>query len=219
MATYMIHACEDRIWYVEKYLIPSMLEQGIKEEQILKWYDLEHRGNLYAFADSMKVCGERAEEGIWHLQDDVIISKRFKELTEEHDYEIVAGICMREVSDTILYGRVDKQHIWYSFQCIRIPNRVAQGFAEWFFSFGCKTTQYKKYVDENKYDDLMFWIYLQDFCKWEKTVFNHNPNLVDHIDWLIGGSIVNTDRTRPLRAHFFDDDMELIEKLKQNLKK
>ena len=25
----MIHACEDRMWYVENYLVPSLQEQGI----------------------------------------------------------------------------------------------------------------------------------------------------------------------------------------------
>ena len=31
---YMIHTCEARLWYVEEYLIPSMLKQGIKEDDI-----------------------------------------------------------------------------------------------------------------------------------------------------------------------------------------
>ena len=36
---YMIHCCPKRMWYVEEYLIPSMLRQGIDRDSIIIWND------------------------------------------------------------------------------------------------------------------------------------------------------------------------------------
>ena len=45
---YMIHACPQRMWYVEGFLIPSMKAQGISEEEITVWNDTEGKGNLFS---------------------------------------------------------------------------------------------------------------------------------------------------------------------------
>ena len=49
---YMIHSCDKRLWYVNEYLIPSMKEQGIKNEDIIIWNDDKHHGNLGSYIDS-----------------------------------------------------------------------------------------------------------------------------------------------------------------------
>ncbi len=221
MAKYMIHLIPEREWYVNKYLVPSMLKQGIKNEDIYLWNDEQHLGNLTSFVESMKVCGDYKCDGVWHLQDDVMISHRFKEFTEKLDNEgVVCGICYKKQTDPLPNLRVDKDKMWWSFQCIRIPTSVAKGFADWYFSYAGKTTVYKEYTAENKFDDTMFWIYLQDFNKEIKTVYNAVPNLVNHIDYLIGGSSLGYNRDFILEAHFWDDeeDIKALEKLKEDLK-
>ena len=45
---YLIHAMPKRMWYVEKYLIPSMIEQGIAKENIRVYNDEKGEGNLRA---------------------------------------------------------------------------------------------------------------------------------------------------------------------------
>ena len=45
----MIHCCPKRIWYVEEYLIPSMLRQGIDRENIIVW-----KNNKNGFFRSME---------------------------------------------------------------------------------------------------------------------------------------------------------------------
>lgn len=218
MAKYMIHAVPKRMWYVNEYLIPSMRAQGIPDEDIILWLDDKQMGNLYSFMNSMKVCGEREEDGIWHLQDDVIICRRFKELTEEYDSGIVCGSCIFESGDMTVTGRARKIDMWYSFPCIRIPNHIAKNCAKWFFTFASKNTQFTKYVSANMYDDTMFYIYLLDYEPSIKYVYHLVPNLVDHIDWLIGGtSLTKTDKYQ-YRTYFFEDK-DLIKDLEKSLKK
>jgi len=36
---YMIHSCNSRLWYVEQYLIPSMIKQNIPREDIILFND------------------------------------------------------------------------------------------------------------------------------------------------------------------------------------
>lgn len=42
----LIHACLKRNWYVYEHLIPSLLAQGIKEDEIHVWMDIGGEGNL-----------------------------------------------------------------------------------------------------------------------------------------------------------------------------
>ena len=88
---YMIHSYSKRLWYVEKYLIPSMVEQGIDTSDIYVFNDSNNRGNLQAYLDSVDYIlnNEKLykEDGIWHLQDDVIISSDFAKITYTTKYE------------------------------------------------------------------------------------------------------------------------------------
>jgi len=81
---YMIHSCNKRLWYVKRYLIPSMLEQGISLEDIILWNDYFSVGNQQSWYNSckyIKLC-ESLDSGMWHLTDDVIISYKFYRRTK-----------------------------------------------------------------------------------------------------------------------------------------
>ena len=99
----MIHATPERMWYVENFLQPSLREQGI--EPIL-WNDKDHVGNLTAFLDSLSYCVDtmQSDDRVWHLQDDVIIGRRFYQETHERYFQsepiggrdIICGFCNDE---------------------------------------------------------------------------------------------------------------------------
>ena len=72
---YMIHACPQRMWYVEEFLVPSMRDQDIRPDEIEIRCDTEGKGNLLSCMESFRDCGERPG-GTWHLQDDVSKRKR-----------------------------------------------------------------------------------------------------------------------------------------------
>ena len=55
---YMIHACPQRMWYVNDYLLPSLKAQGIPEEEIAIWNDTEGKGTLFSCLESFKACGK-----------------------------------------------------------------------------------------------------------------------------------------------------------------
>ena len=78
---YMIHACNSRLWYVQEYLVPSMLNQGIEQDDIILYVDENSVGNLASCINSFLALPDD-NKGVWHLQDDVIISRDFKERTE-----------------------------------------------------------------------------------------------------------------------------------------
>ena len=61
MAKYLIHACPKRMWYVQEYLVPSLLKQGIYESDISVYNDIDGLGNL-------KACMRVTEEpGIYRM--------------------------------------------------------------------------------------------------------------------------------------------------------
>lgn len=183
MAKYMIHACDRRMWYVGEHLIPSMLNQGIELRDIRVFNDDKGLGNLKAFRKSIELLDD-SEEGTWHLQDDIIISRDFKYQTEIHNQGIVFGFC----------GYYDEPSTdrWYSFPCIRIPNAVLRDFDIWLDIVRDEHDYHRMMINKNKYDDSLFRDYCteQGFKNYEKLV----PNIVDHIDYLLGGSIANDGR-------------------------
>ena len=69
MSKYMIHTCPKRKWYVDEFLVPSMIEQGIDSQDITVYNDENEDGHLMAFMNSWK---QLKEGGTWHLQDDII---------------------------------------------------------------------------------------------------------------------------------------------------
>ena len=218
MAKYMIHACPQRMWFVEDYLVPSMIEQGILESDIIVYNDIEGLGNLLACIDSFKSIADE-KGGTWHLQDDVIISKRFKELTELNDVGIVYGFSgYYDLRDDkwLEPGYTTPMHMWSSFQCVRIPNTIVKEYVEWFEKYMLTNPVYTQMLKRNKGDDWLFMKWLQS-NKATTRILNLAPNIVEHIDQLIGGSVINTGRPKPDYTARFWEEPETTEKFKRYL--
>ena len=219
MERYVIHACPDRMWYVEEFLIPSMLKQKIKRSDILVWNDEERKGNLWSAMECFDYCGKH-DGGCWHLQDDVIIAKDFAKRTKDADKDIECGFCHLnfETSDgrsPQRIGRVESKYMWSSFPCIFIPNWIAADFAKWFYKKAMYRQEYVMFCHEGKHDDS-FW---RDYVNEERcydTVINVVPSLIDHVDWLIGGSVINQMRGTNCRSYYWTDE-DLIDDLRTKL--
>ena len=212
---YMIHSCNQRQWYVDEYLIPSMISQGINKDDIIVYQDKECKGNLFAFLDSIDLLPEKGHT--WHLQDDVVISMFFKDYTEleEHKHHgIVCGFASKYCKDS-LPGYTCGEKMWYSFPCIRIPNTLLREFKVWVQENVLNNPEYRMWVRKKKYDDSIFQIYVMDY--WCGSIYNLEPNIVDHVDYLLGGSTLDT-RKEQIRAEYFIDAGE-VDALKKALER
>ena len=218
MAKYLIHAYPKRMWYVEEYLIPSMLKQGIEKCDISVYNDSEGEGNLRA---CMKAFASVPYDdgGTWHLQDDVCICKDFKERTEWYDHGLVCGF------STLFYdgdieekkGPVKRDNMWFSFPCIRIPNKWANDCSEFVMNDIIGNPVYKDYWKNGVNDDWAFRLYLKTYQK-DCIALNIMPCLVDHVDYLLGGGSGKVARNKPVRAQYWDCP-EVVEELECQLKK
>lgn len=212
---YIIHSAPPRQWYVEEFLIPSMLAQGIPESDILVRCDTEGKGNLQSCMESFQWCGENQTNGTWHLQDDVILCRNFAQRTREYNFGVVCGCVIKDWGPD--YTKVMNQPVkqmWYSFQCMRIPDKIAGECAEWFFNVASKSDDYEyiKRIRRKKHDDDFFRFFL--FEKYpQMDVINLKPNLVDHIDYVIGGSLINANREKDINRACWFEDQDLVEKL------
>ena len=212
MSKYIIHACPERMWYVDDYLVPLLVSQGIDDLDI--WCDYPRYGNLES---CMRMFSRRPNnnDGTWYLQDDVIVCRDFKKITEENDFGIVCGFTSMKSEDI---GSVHYDKMWWSFPCIRIPNDVARECGNWYFSFAKDYAKYYEWVQMKKCDDNMFRAFLEKYYPYMDIV-NLKPNLVDHVDWLIGGSMVNQYRgDAQIRAAYFED-LDLVDKLRKDLER
>ena len=212
----MIHTYPRRLWYVYNYLLPSMLRQGIKGEDIRIYNDSALEGNLRACMNAFGSVGND-DGGTWHLQDDVIISHDFKERTEALDEGIVCGFSSLKYDGDIKenIGEVSRAQMWFSFPCIRIPNKMARECSEWVTKYIIGNPVYFDYWKNGVNDDWAFKLYVKEFhadCK----VLNLAPNLVDHIDYLIGGGSGKKPRMHPVRSQYWQDDY-LVEELSHAL--
>ena len=208
----MIHTCGKRLWYVKKYLVPSLKKQQV--DKIVLCNDRNNSGLLRAFIDSANYTNG---EDFWHIQDDVIISKRFRELAEKYNDGISCGFCNKFSRGNP--GHVSLEVMWYSMPCIRIPDSIFQEFVRWINS-AVTQRRLKAYIEESKHDDVLLEIFLKENYP---TMLVHNiaPNMVNHIDHLLGGSIVNKDRQKDqeyLMATYWEEPELLIE-IEKKLKK
>lgn len=206
---YMIHTCSSRYWYVEKYLIPSMLEQGIEKKKIIIHLDDQGDGNLRSTLksfDSLPRAGDT-----WHLQDDVILCSQFKARTERIWERMACGFCS-PYDKHAAAGPVAPDKMWYSFPCIKIPNKYAHEFVSWIANNDDENDCI--FIGNNMFDDSLFKKFMERKHP-EETVINISPNLVDNIDYLIGGSVIS-NRKEIVRARYFAEP-ELIEGLKEKL--
>lgn len=213
MTQYMIHTMPKRLWYVEEYLIPSMVAQGISRDKISVYNDTKKEGNLRACMNAFKSVG-CSEEGTWHLQDDVIISHDFKEQTETHDKGIVCGFkSMYDKGNP--EGEVEREKMWFSFLCIRIPNKIAIECADWVLRYMIGNPVYRYWWENGKNDDMFFRWYLKDHYP-DISGFNLSPNIVDHIDYLIGGTVNSSKRIVQIRSELWEDEY-LVKELERQM--
>lgn len=223
---YMIHTCNDREWYVKDFLIPSMIEQGIPEDHITVWHDKKCIGNLASWVASCKWIGENCDQYLstWHIQDDIVIGKNFAEMTSKYYEGIANGFCNEQFDGerTNYFGIVPASGMWFSFQCVLIPNQSAIRFAKWFEEECVNDEEYKKYVATGKCDDFLFRAYITTH-EYEISAVNIWPCIVDHIDYLLGGSIINAEqrKDKPMRVAYWRDETldEVVEELKEKLSK
>lgn len=213
MAKYLIHTCAKRKWYVDNFLVPSMLKQGIERENIMVFNDDAKMGNLKSFIASASWL-DTTVSGTWHLQDDIIISSKFRDVTEAYNKGIVCGFCSRFCSEMPI-GIRPVRDMWYSFPCIRIPNIVLKGFIQWLNSASVQN-KYKYYIEANKFDDSLFRNYILEVHS-DKVVHNVCPNIVDHVDYLVGGSIINYTRGEKNTSSIYFNEKDLITELKQSI--
>lgn len=215
MAKYLIHAYPKRMWYVEQYLIPSMEAQGIPESDISVYNDEKHEGNLRACMNAFLSCPDD-ENGTWHIQDDVCISSDFKERTEWYDNGLVCGFSSQMYDGNIQHkkGAVSRRDMWFSFPCIRIPNKWARECATWVFQHIIGNPVYKRYWENGKNDDWAFRQYLSAFHK-DCVALNIMPCLVDHVDYLMGGGSGGTRKTQ-VRAQYWKD-ADIVKELEKCL--
>ena len=213
----MIHAVPERMWYVNDFLIPSLHAQGINKVTI--WNDAGHRGNLRSCMESFLSCD--GDGGTWHIQDDVLIAHDFAKRAADHDDGVVYGFCCEYfLDDPGLTGTVYIPDAWHSFQCVRIPNEWARECAEWVFRRQWETEsdniELPALEAANKGDDGFFREFLQ--CRHGTgTVTNLKPNLVEHVDLLIGGSVLHKWRDYRPTAYYWNDK-HLTAQLKAALK-
>lgn len=212
----LIHACPQRMWYVRDFLIPMLQEQGA--ENIEVWNDIHGKGNLVACMESF--AARIGDGGTWHIQDDVLPCRDFVKRCEEYDEGLVYGFCCRNFNDRIdAYGEVYAPDAWHSFQCVRIPDEWARDCAEWVFSKAWREESPMPEVPilfgMGKGDDTFFHEYINCRHGYE-TALNLKPNLVEHVDWLIGGSSLQKWRDYIAKAEFFED-ADLVNDLKQRI--
>lgn len=216
MANYLIHTYPKRLWYVEEYLIPSLITQGIEKSQISVYNDNKCEGNLRACMRAF-LSVPFDDKGTWHLQDDICICKRFRELTELYDTGLVCGFSSEMYDGPGNIGAVKTKNMWFSFPCIRIPNAYAVDCANWTLREIIGNMVYKDYWINGKNDDWAFRAYIKSFHK-EDMALNLAPNLVDHVDYLLGGGTGANKREKPCRAQYWWEDDTSVEELEATIK-
>lgn len=212
----MIHAVPERMWYVEEFLLPSLQAQGADRVRI--WNDTEHRGNLTACMESFAAMD--GEGGTWHIQDDVLVARDFVERCRQHDEGVVYGFCNQYFTDDPgQTGRVYMEDAWHSFQVVRIPDAYARECAAWYADGcwrDCPEDELAVLHAANKGDDSFFRAFLLDRHATE-TALNLKPNLAEHVDLEIGGSVLHPWREYLARAYYWDDTA-LVDELRAALK-
>ena len=209
MSKYMIHTCPKRKWYVDEFLVPSMIEQGIDSQDITVYNDENEDGHLMAFMNSWK---QLKEGGTWHLQDDIIISSDFRRMTEMYDFGVVCGFVnsYSEYAGDIGYVPVDK--MWYSMPCIRIPNDIMKELVGWFVTSGVQK-KYKVHIRNRKHSDVLFWDFLKERHP-DMNVLHLAPNIINHVDHLIGGSLINEKRGKEpeeIMSLYWNEDCSILQ--------
>lgn len=217
---FLIHACPKRLWYAEEFLRPALLDQGADPSDVEIWNDAEGRGNLLACMASF--AAREGDGGTWHLQDDVLPCRDFVRRCGEYDEGVAFGFACRNFGDRLdACGTVYVADAWNSFQCVRIPDPWARECAAWVMSGDWKTEspcpELPILWELGKGDDTFFHEFM--LCRHGRGVAeNIAPNLVEHIDWLVGGSSIQHWRDYLARAEFWAEP-ELVDEVKEQIQR
>lgn len=216
MPKVMIHACEDRIEYVNDFLVPLLIKSGVKTDNIEVYTD-HGDGCLKSYIKAFSSL-QNVWDFTWHLQDDVLPTLNFSKwafaLEELYDDWIICGFGNKEFynSESPWYAK-NGAEMFYSFPCIGIPNFVALNFVEWYDKIK-NDPKYQQWIVHNKFVDYLFKLYIGDNTKHKYNIVNFRPCLVEHVDEFVGGSTINKQRGVPAKAIQFKDD-EAMEILKE----
>ena len=219
---YMIHACPQREWYVKDFLVPSLERQGIPKKDIYVWSDRGKYGNLRSCRDSFEMCGTRYEpdDRTWHLQDDVVLSRRFAELSQKYDEPLINGFC-HEFWNKRTYtitGPIVASLAWSSFQAVCIQNSVALEFVQWLDEqTETNAGLYEMYISKGKHDDMLFKLFIEEHHP-DMDARNLRPNIVEHIDYLIGGTTLGDGKPDRRRTSWYWYEPEVVKTLEMQLR-
>lgn len=207
MPKYMIHTIEKRKWYVDDYICKWLKEQGANDEDITIYVDEKLEGNLEACLKSFDSL-RGVPGGTWHLQDDIFLTSDFVKRTKEHDKGLVCGYCYEKYERGVeASGSKRIEFMWMSFPCIRIPNDLAAEFVDWMRNVAVNEKRYSHFLKEKKYDDLFFRFFMSIHHP-TMHALNLKPNLVDHVDYLVGGSAANAQRGNVETHSWFLEEKE-----------
>lgn len=207
----LIHACPQRMFYVEGFLVPRLLGQGAEDVRI--FCDDRGLGNLAACMEAFSGC--EGDGGTWHLQDDVLPCRDFVERCRVLDKDLVYGFCCRNFGDrTDAWGRVYIPDAWNSFQCVRIPDPYARACAAWVRSGAwareSPSAELPILWQLGRGDDTFFHEFMS--CRHgTESAYNAKPNLVEHVDWLLGGSTLHQWQGYIARSEYWDDPESLAQ--------
>ena len=110
---------------------------------------------------------------------------------------------------------------WNSFQCVRIPDAYARECAAW--------VRGEKWITQSPSpelpimyklgngDDTFFHEFMACMHPYD-VAENLKPNIVEHVDWLLGGSSIQKWRDYIARAEFFEDT-DLVDELRERIKR
>lgn len=200
---YLIHTCPERKDFVDNYLVPALKMQGIEKYRIFIYNDEYKLGNLQAYIKAAELVREQRDNiQVVHLQDDIIPCSNFREQIE-YDYndlcEIVCGFSS-QYDDISRYYIQKPEKGWFSFQCIKFSNKMLQDFIRWLKTKGKE--QHKNWWDAGKYDDSFFKEYIKTL---DLKVMNLNPTIVQCVDDVLGGSLINGGRGFKMKSPNFND--------------
>jgi len=162
-------------------------------------------------------------DGVWHLQDDVLIASDFVARIKDMPKHIICnGFVYADQSNTRLKnicsktGAQNVRDYWFSFPCCYIPNKYIHGFISWFHQDVLQAGKYVNKVKVGLYDDFFFWQYMKIEHK-QDYILNVVPNLVQHVDYMIGGS-VNNSKNKWHRTAFYWNEHEREKDLERRIK-
>lgn len=212
----MIHTIPKRVG-IAMDMEAELVTQGFPKDDIFFYIDHDLKGPLPAFLGSIDWLDRRIldpYEDIWHLQDDVELSKNFvSEIAKlcfrpDNFYHVICGFASN--ADIIKPGAKGWEafNMHHSFPCIRIKSDIASDFARWVRE--SKDPWVTEKVATGKYDDTLFRRFV-----WESqnrndespiTYKNLDYSLVDHRGDIYE-SVANPTRKDPLRAiNFLDEE-------------